>query len=193
MTDNLIPQAYKPSQLLGINIPGSGILLIIIVIFLTGVLVTNFIGKRLFEVWERLLNKIPGFRNIYNAIKQISDTVLTSSSDSFKKVLLIEYPRKGLWTVAFQTGNYHGEAEKIIGQKIINVYVPTTPNPTSGFFIMLPKEDVSELNMSVDDALKLIISGGIVTPKESQEISTKPRKKKIIKKITKILKKKNLK
>ena len=180
MTDNLVPEAYKPSQLFGIDIPGSGILLIIIVIFFTGVLVTNFIGKKLLEIWEHILNKIPGFRNIYNAIKQISDTVLTSSSDSFKKVLLVEYPRKGLWTIAFQTGNYHGEAEEIIGQKIINLYVPTTPNPTSGFFIMLPKEDVSELNMSVDDALKLVISGGIVIPKEpnnlAQKIDVKPKK-----------------
>ena len=141
-------------------------LLVILITLVTGVLITNFIGQQLLAFWERILNKIPGFRGIYNALKQLSSTVLSNSSESFKKPLLIEYPRRGSWTIAFQTGNYGGEVEEKIGKKVINVYMPTTPNPTSGFFIMLPKEDTIELDMSVDEAFKLIISAGVVTPEE---------------------------
>ncbi|SMN13045.1 Transporter [Bathymodiolus heckerae thiotrophic gill symbiont] len=166
LIDNLIPTQYLPESLFGLDnaIPGSGVVWIILIMLITGALVNNFIGRKLIQLWEKLLNKIPGFRGIYSALKQLSDTVLSPSSESFKKVLLVEYPRRGMWTIAFQTGSYHGEAEKIIGQEIVNIYVSTTPNPTSGFFIMLPKKDTVELNMSVDDAFKLIISTGVVTP-----------------------------
>ncbi len=166
LIDNLIPTQYLPESLFGLDnaIPGSGVVWIILIMLITGALVNNFIGRKLIQLWEKLLNKIPGFRGIYSALKQLSDTVLSPSSESFKKVLLVEYPRRGMWTIAFQTGGYHGEAEKIIGQEIVNIYVSTTPNPTSGFFIMLPKKDTVELNMSVDDAFKLIISTGVVTP-----------------------------
>ncbi len=168
LIDNIVPNAYKIAYLFNINIPGTGVLLVIIIVFVTGLLTSNYLGSKMLNYWNKLLNKIPIVRIIYNAIKQISDTVLSNSGNSFKKVVLVEYPRKGLWTIAFLTGNYHGEAEKIIGDTIINVYIPTTPNPTSGFFIMLPKKDVKELQMSVDDALKLIISGGIVIPQEDK-------------------------
>lgn len=164
LADGMIPIIYQSEALIGVNIPGIGIIFIVLVIFFTGLITTNFIGRRLLELWNNFLGRIPGIRNIYNAIKQISDTVLTSST-SFEKVLLIEYPRKGLWTIAFKTGNYRGEVEQYVGKPIINIYVPTTPNPTSGFFLMLAEEEVTELNMSIDDALKLIISGGIVSPK----------------------------
>lgn len=130
----------------------------------TGILVNNFIGRKLLQLWNKLLNKIPGFRGIYNALKQLSDTVFSPSGKSFKKALLIQYPRKGLWTIAFQTSDYQGEVAKIIGKELVNIYVPTTPNPTSGFFIMLAKEEVIELDMSVDEAFKLVISTGVVTP-----------------------------
>jgi len=164
--NDIVPPEYLPETLfnLGNTIPGSGIVWVILVIVITGALVSNFIGRKLLELWEKLLNRIPGFRGIYKALKQLSDTVLSTSGDSFKKAVLVEYPRKGMWTIAFQTGNYHGEVEKKIGEEIINIYVPTTPNPTSGFFIMLPKDDVIELDMSVDEAFKLIISTGVVTP-----------------------------
>lgn len=166
LINNLIPEQYLPQSLLEFNhiVPGSGIILVLLVIIVTGMLVSNFIGRKLLRLWNKLLNKIPGFRGVYNALKQLSDTVFNPSGKSFKKALLIEYPRKGLWTIAFQTGNYHGEIEEKIGKEIINIYVPTTPNPTSGFFIMLPKDDVIELDMNVDDAFKLIISTGVVTP-----------------------------
>lgn len=168
LINDIVPTEYLPETLfnLGSEIPGSGIVWVILVIIITGILVSNFIGRKLLELWEKLLNKIPGFRGIYKALKQLSDTILSTSSDSFKKAVLVEYPRRGMWTIAFQTGNYHGEVEKKISEEIINIYVPTTPNPTSGFFIMLPKDDVIELDMSVDEAFKLIISTGVVVPNQ---------------------------
>lgn len=161
-----MPAQYLPEALFNLEraIPGSGIVWVLLIIIITGILVNNFIGRKIIELWEKLLDKIPGFRGIYKALKQLSDTVLSPSGNSFKKALLVEYPRKGMWTIAFQTGNYQGEVEEKIGQEIINIYVPTTPNPTSGFFIMLPKSDVIELDMSVDEAFKLIISTGVVEP-----------------------------
>lgn len=169
LTDGLVPFSYRFSELTGFDLPGVDVALMLLIVLLTGAFTANIIGSSLLGLWNRFLNKIPGFSNVYNAIKQISDTILTSSSN-FEKVLLIEYPRKGLWTIAFKTGNYKGEVERAIGVEIVNIYVPTTPNPTSGFFIMIPKDDVIELNMSTDDALKLIISGGIVSPDEPKII-----------------------
>ena len=146
------------------TIPGSGIILLFIIILITGVLVTNILGRRLLVLWEKLLNSIPGFRNIYNILKKVSDTVLNTSSESFKKAFLIQYPSEGIWVIAFQSGNYRDEAESIIGEEIINLFVPTTPNPTSGFFVLIPKKDAYELEISVEDAFKLVISAGVVTP-----------------------------
>jgi len=164
--NNLIPQEYLPEAIFNLDttIPGSGIILLFIIILITGVLVTNILGRRLVDLWEKLLNSIPGFRNIYNILKKVSDTVLNTSSESFKKAFLIQYPSKGIWVIAFQSGNYRGEAETIIGDEIINLFVPTTPNPTSGFFILIPKKDTFELDISVEDAFKLVISAGVVTP-----------------------------
>jgi len=166
LVNNIIPSQYLPESIFNLdkNIPGSGIVIVLLIIIVTGALVNNFIGKKVIKAWDRLLNKIPGFRGIYKAIKKLSDTVLSASGDSFKKAVLVEYPRKGMWTIAFQTGTYHGEVEKIIGEDIINIYIPTTPNPTSGFFIMMPRKDVIDLNMTVDEAFKLIISTGVVSP-----------------------------
>lgn len=166
LVNDIVPPEYLPEALfnLGNAIPGSGIIWVILIIMLTGTLVNNFIGRRLLQLWEKFLDKIPGFRGIYKALKQLSDTVLSPSGNSFKKALLVEYPRKGMWTIAFQTGDYQGEVANKIGEEIINIYVPTTPNPTSGFFIMLPKSEATELDMSVDEAFKLIISTGVVEP-----------------------------
>jgi uncharacterized membrane protein len=164
--DSLIPQEYLPEALFNLetSIPGSGIILLFLIILITGILVTNILGRRLVALWERLLNRIPGFRNIYNILKKVSDTVLNTSSQSFKKAFLIQYPSKGIWVIAFQSGDYRGEAESIIGEEIINLFVPTTPNPTSGFFVLIPKKDAFELDISVEDAFKLVISAGVVTP-----------------------------
>ena len=164
--NGLVPQEYLPEAIFNLDtaIPGSGIILLFLIILITGILVTNILGRRLVALWEKLLNRIPGFRNIYNILKKVSDTVLNTSSQSFKKAFLIQYPSKGIWVIAFQSGDYKGEAESIIGEKTINLFVPTTPNPTSGFFVLIPKKDAFELDISVEDAFKLVISAGVVTP-----------------------------
>jgi len=166
VVDNLVPKRLLPESLLNLDttIPGSGIVLVILIILITGAVVSNILGRKLLDLWERALNKIPGFRNIYNALKKISSTVFNTSSDSFRKAFLIQYPSKGIWVIAFQSGDYKGEVESIIGKDVINLFVPTTPNPTSGFFVMIPKKDAVELQMSVEEAFKLVISAGVVTP-----------------------------
>ena len=165
--NELVPTKYLPETLFNLNtdFPGSGIVLVLLVILITGVIVSNFLGRKLVAIWERILNKIPGFRNVYNVLKKVSDTVFNSSTESFRKAFLIQYPSKGIWVIAFQSGDYKGEAESIIGEEMINLFVPTTPNPTSGFFVMMPKKDVFELNMTVEEAFKIVISAGVVIPK----------------------------
>ena len=166
LINNLVPQKYLPEAIFNLDttIPGSGIILVLIVILITGVLVTNILGRKLVALWEKVLNKIPGFRNVYNVLKKVSDTVFNTSTDSFRKAFLIQYPSKGIWVIAFQSGDYRGEAKSIIGEEIMNLFVPTTPNPTSGFFVMMAKKDAFELDMSVEEAFKLVISAGVVTP-----------------------------
>ena len=166
LVNNLIPQKYLPEALFNLDttIPGSGIILVLLVILITGVMVTNILGRKLVALWEKVLNKIPGFRNIYNVLKKVSDTVFNTSTESFRKAFLIQYPSKGIWVIAFQSGDYRGEAESIIGEEIMNLFVPTTPNPTSGFFVLIAKKDAFELDMSVEEAFKLVISAGVVTP-----------------------------
>ena len=167
LINNLIPQKYLPEAIfkLDTTIPGSGIILVLLIILITGVMVTNILGRKLVALWEKVLNKIPGFRNVYNVLKKVSDTVFNTSTDSFRKAFLIQYPSKGIWVIAFQSGDYRGEAKSIIGEEIMNLFVPTTPNPTSGFFVMMAKKDAFELDMSVEEAFKLVISAGVVTPK----------------------------
>ncbi len=166
LVNNLIPQKYLPEAIFNLDttIPGSGIILVLLVILITGVMVTNILGRKIVALWEKVLNKIPGFRNIYNVLKKVSDTVFNTSTESFRKAFLIQYPSKGIWVIAFQSGDYRGEAKSIIGEEIMNLFVPTTPNPTSGFFVMLAKKDAFELDMSVEEAFKLVISAGVVTP-----------------------------
>ena len=165
--NKIIPTKYLPETLFNLNtdFPGSGIILVLLVILVTGVMVSNILGRKLVALWERVLNKIPGFRNIYNVLKKVSDTVFNTSTESFRKAFLIQYPSKGIWVIAFQSGDYKGEAESIIGEEMINLFVPTTPNPTSGFFVMMPKKDAFELNMTVEEAFKIVISAGVVIPK----------------------------
>jgi len=166
LVNNLIPQKYLPEAIFNLDtaIPGSGIILVLIVILITGVMVTNILGRKLVALWEKVLNKIPGFRNVYNVLKKVSDTVFNTSTESFRKAFLIQYPSKGIWVIAFQSGDYRSEAESIIGEEIMNLFVPTTPNPTSGFFVLMAKKDAFELDMSVEEAFKLVISAGVVTP-----------------------------
>lgn len=161
----LLPYQYRPDVLLGVDIPGFGVLLSLTLILVTGVVVANFLGSRLVAIWESLLSRIPLVRSIYHAVKQIAEAVLGSGEQTFQKAYLIQYPRAGLWTLAFQTGTSQGEAQIKTGMNnVVNLFVPTTPNPTSGFFIMASKNEVIELEISVDDALKMVISGGVIVP-----------------------------
>ncbi len=160
----LLPEPYRPDNLLGFHIPGLGVVLTAIIVLITGMVVANLFGRKLVRLWESVLAQIPLVRTIYTGVKQILETVFSSNEQSFRKVLLVEYPRRGLWTLAFQSSTTSGEAQTKTGRTVVNVFIPTTPNPTSGFFIMVPSDDVVELDMSVDDGLKMIISAGVVVP-----------------------------
>ncbi|AXE34471.1 DUF502 domain-containing protein [Chromobacterium phragmitis] len=165
-TLNLLPMEWRPQQLLGRNIPGLGVVFAVLVVMGTGMLAANVLGRRLVEFWHGLLSRTPVVNSIYNSVKQVSDTLLSDSGNAFKKALLVRWPHQNAWTVAFQTGAPAQEilrhAEK--GEELVSVYVPTTPNPTSGYFIVVPRSDTRELNMSVDEALKYVISMGVVAP-----------------------------
>ena len=163
-TLRLLPESVQPLHLLGFDIPGAGVVLTLLIILTTGLLAANFIGQRLVSWWEKLLARIPVVSSIYNSVKQVSDTLFSSSGNAFRKALLIQYPREGSWTIAFLTGKPGGDVANHLKDDYVSVYVPTTPNPTSGFFLMLPKRDVIELDIAVDEALKYIISMGVVAP-----------------------------
>ncbi|WP_460187284.1 DUF502 domain-containing protein [Thiomicrorhabdus hydrogeniphila] len=164
-TLQLIPHDYRPETLLGFNIPGLGVVLSLLLILITGVFVANLLGSKIVGLWESFLSRIPLVRSIYNAVKQIAEAVFGSGDQTFQKAYLIEYPRKGLWTLAFQTSTHQAEAQvKTKMDEVVNLFVPTTPNPTSGFFIMASRDEIVELEMNVDDALKMVISGGVVVP-----------------------------
>lgn len=160
----LLPESIHPHNLLGFDIPGAGIVVTLLIILVTGLLAANFIGQRLVNWWERLLARIPVVNSIYNGVKQVSDTLLSSSGMAFRQPLLVQYPHQGSWTIAFLTGEPGGDVVNHLEGEHVSVYVPTTPNPTSGFFLMFPKSQVIELNMDVDEALKYIISMGVVAP-----------------------------
>jgi len=160
----LLPENLQPENLLGMNIPGIGTVLTLFVVFVTGLLTTNIIGQKLVLFWEGVLWRIPVVKSIYYGFKQVSDTLFSSQGEAFRKALLVQYPREGLWTIAFMTGQPGGDVVNHLKGEYISVYVPTTPNPTSGFFLMMLKSDVIELDMSVDVALKYIISMGVVSP-----------------------------
>ncbi len=160
----LLPPEYQPQVLLGYQIPGLGALLTLVVVFVTGVLASNILGQRLLWFWEYVLGRIPVVKTIYNSVKQVSDTLFAPGGQAFRKALLVQYPREGSWTIAFLTGRPGGDVANHLRGEYLSVYVPTTPNPTSGFFLMMPKSEVIELDMSVDEALKYVISMGVVTP-----------------------------
>ncbi len=160
----LLPRALQPETVFGVYVPGLGAVLTLLIIFLTGLVTANIIGQRLVRFWEGVLARIPVVKSVYYSVKQVSDTLFSSSGEAFRKALLVEYPRKGSWTIAFMTGTPGGDVGNHLQGDYVSVYVPTTPNPTSGFFLMMPKTDVVELDMSVDEALKYIISMGVVAP-----------------------------
>jgi uncharacterized membrane protein len=160
----IIPQQYRPDELLGFHIPGLGVILTFVVLFITGMLAANFVGRYVVGGWESLLDRIPIVRTIYGGAKNFAEIVFSDSNDSFKQVLLIEYPRKGVYSLAFQTSSELGEVQGRTGADVVCCFVPTTPNPTSGFVIMVPRKEITVLDMDVDEALKMIISLGVVVP-----------------------------
>ena len=160
----LIPPALTPENLIGFEIPGIGVVVAIIVVLLTGLITANYFGKRIVESWDSFLDRIPLVRSIYSPLKKFSELVLSDQTQSFSKVLLIEYPRKGIYSLCFQTSKELGEVQNQSGEEMVCVYIPTTPNPTSGYIVLVPQNEVQELEMSVEDALKMIISLGVVVP-----------------------------
>jgi len=164
-TISLLPHQYQPDVLLGFHIPGIGVMITLAVILITGLLVANFIGKKLVNLWENVVSRIPLVRTVYTGVKQVLDTLFSPGGQSFRKVLLVEYPRAGLWSIAFQTGDGTDEVvEAVSAGSMVSLFIPTTPNPTSGFLMMVPRDKVIELKMSVEQALKYVISLGVVQP-----------------------------
>ena len=163
----LLPLALRTENWLGIHIPGLGVLLTLLIVFLTGAVTANLIGQRLVHFWHEILHRIPVVSSIYSSVKQVSDTLFSSSGDAFRKTLLVQWPRDGMWTIAFLTGTPGGDVINHLQGDYVSVYVPTTPNPTGGYFVMMPRQDVIELDMSVDTALKYVISMGVASPNGS--------------------------
>ena len=160
----VLPEQYRTLTLWGVNVPGLGVALTLTVVFVTGVFAANFFGARLLKIWDTILNRIPVVATIYSSVKQVSDTLFSGSGQAFRKALLVPYPHRDSYTIAFLTGKPGGDVLNHLEGEYVSVYVPTTPNPTSGFFLMMKVSDVVELDMSVDEALKYIISMGVITP-----------------------------
>src|SRR5450830_2115977 len=161
-----VPERWQPRTLFGFDIPGLGTILTIVIVFLTGLLTNNLVGNYIVKLWEKLLQRIPIVNSLYGSVKQVSDTLFSSSGNAFRKAVLVPYPHQNSWTIAFLTGVPGGDAANHLVGDYVSVYVPTTPNPTSGFFLMMKRSDVVELDMSVDAALKYIVSMGVVAPAE---------------------------
>ena len=162
----IVPNGYRPSNYLPFSIPGLGLIIVFTFTTLVGSLASGLFGRTLIRIWENILNRMPVVRSVYSAIKQILETVMAAQSDAFRQAVLVQYPRKDIWAIGFVTGSTKGEVGKYVSKKMINVFMPTTPNPTSGFLLFFPEKDLIYLKMSVEDALKLVVSGGMVIPKD---------------------------
>jgi len=160
----ILPASWQPDKLLGLHIPGFGVLLTLAILLVVGALASNFAGRKLVSWGDGLVSRIPVVRSIYSSVKQVSDTLFSESGNAFRTAVLVQWPREGVWTVAFITGTPNGEVAAYLRDEYVSVYVPTTPNPTGGYFVILRKSDCIELDMSVDAALKYIVSMGVVAP-----------------------------
>ena len=163
-TLDILPASWHPDKLLGFHIPGFGVLLALAIVLIIGGVASNFLGKKLVSWWDKLLGRIPIVRSIYSSVKQVSDTLFSENGNAFRKALLVQWPREGVWTIGFLTGVPGGDVVNHLPGDYLSVYVPTTPNPTGGYFVMLKKHDCIELKMSVDEALTYVISMGVVVP-----------------------------
>lgn len=162
--DNVLPVALRSEVLFGVHVPGFGVLVVVLFILITGFLAANLIGQKLVEVWEGVMRRIPLVRSIYSSVKQVSDTILSPNGQAFRQAVLVQYPRHGSWTIGFLTGTPSAEVAAHLPADCVSIYVPTTPNPTSGFFLMMPRAEVIELSIGVDAALKYVVSMGTVPP-----------------------------
>jgi uncharacterized membrane protein len=171
-----VPERWQPRTLIGFDIPGLGTLLTVLIVFLTGLLTNNLVGNYVVKLWEKLLTRIPVVSSLYSSVKQVSDTLFSSSGNAFRKAVLIPYPHQNSYTIAFLTGTPGGDVKNHLVGDYVSVYIPTTPNPTSGFFLMMARKDVVELDMSVDAALKYIVSMGVVAPEEPTKAIESPNK-----------------
>jgi uncharacterized membrane protein len=162
--ESVVPTFLSPQALFGRDIPGFRVAVVIVVVLVTGILAANFLGRGIVRLWENILGRIPLVRSIYNSVKQVSDTLLAPNGQAFRQAVLVQYPRHGSWTIGLLTGTPSGEVAKLLPGEHVSVYIPTTPNPTSGFFLMMPRSEVQPLEMSVDAALKYIVSMGVVAP-----------------------------
>ncbi len=162
--DNVLPVALRSEVLFGVHVPGFGVLVVVLFILITGFLAANLIGQKLVEVWEGVMRRIPLVRSIYSSVKQVSDTILSPNGQAFRQAVLVQYPRHGSWTIGFLTGTPSAEVAAHLPSDCVSIYVPTTPNPTSGFFLMMPRAEVIELSIGVDAALKYVVSMGTVPP-----------------------------
>lgn len=164
LVDQLIPAQWRPEVLFGFPIPGLGLVLAVIVLLLTGLAVTNLVGREIVSWWEALMKRIPVVRSIYSGAKTFTETVFTDQGKAFKRVLLVQYPRQGIWSVGFESGGEVGDAVKRTDRDLVTVFVPTTPNPTSGFIILVPRDEVIALDLSVDQAMRFVFTLGVVSP-----------------------------
>ncbi len=164
--NKLLPPQFALNNYLPFTIPGLGIIILVVALILIGMFAAGFLGRFFLRLGEWIVYKVPFISSVYSLLKQIFETFLSSKSDAFKKVVLLEYPRKGIWILGFVSTDTEGEVKDIVKKDMVNVFIPTTPNPTSGFLIFVPREDVVELEMSVEDGIKFVISGGIVSPEE---------------------------
>lgn len=173
---NLLPANWQPQYFLGFNIPGAGVLVAVIVLFVTGLFGANVLGKRIIAAWDGLLGRIPVVKSIYSSVKKVSESLLSDSSRSFKTPVLVPFPQPNIWTIAFVSGQIPEDVQAALPKEevYISVYVPTTPNPTGGYYIMVKQSDIRPLDMSVDEALKYVISLGMVMPDEPQAAKTLP-------------------
>lgn len=163
-TLQILPQAWQPDQLLGLHIPGLGVIFAVVVVLGIGALTSNYLGNKLLVWWNVLLHRIPVVRTIYSGVKQVSDTLFSEKGNAFRQAVLVQWPRPGMWTIAFVTGTPGGELVERLEGEYLSVFVPTTPNPTGGYFVMLPARDCLLLDMSVDEALTYVISMGVIVP-----------------------------
>jgi uncharacterized membrane protein len=160
----ILPRAWHPDEIFKVHIPGFGVLLTLAILLIVGAVASNFVGKRLVSLGDRIVHRIPVVRSIYSSVKQVSDTLFSESGNAFRKAVLVQWPRPDVWTIAFVTGSPGGDVANYLNGDYVSVYVPTTPNPTGGYFVMLRKSDCIELKMSVDEALKYVVSMGVVAP-----------------------------